>query len=216
MKLYHYSKERHSTLLTKRAASGDRNPSKFDGFKETYNDHISFFFDPIPSKTVGRLFGKEHAVWFPGNVLYEYVIDTNQFENDIFYHVVESAKKTAYLDEFSITHDWVEDNPATLALWKKEILERSIKWGEIGKSLAGLNHQIKLHLGTTEAAYLNAFKRDDWEDGKHRYASNVPHLMIYPRRGEVIYEKISRLVIGNDRRVGVAPFDPLPSKLLSW
>lgn len=212
MKLYHYSKEQYPILLTKRAAGGDRTPTRFDGYKESYNDHISFFFDPIPSKTVAKLFGRDHAVWYPGSVLYEYTIDTDQFERDLFYHVVESAKKTAYLDEFSTEHSWETDHPATLALWEKEILPRLVQWGEIGKSLAGLHKQIRLHQGTTEAAYLAARKRPDWADGKHRYASNVPHLMLYPRAGEARYGAVNRITIGSDLRTPVAMNKPTSFK----
>lgn len=208
MKLYHYSSEFWPELKTRRVsgiASNDeiRAADNSAAQKEShgsYIDHISFFFDPIPSKLLAELFGDGHRSWFKGNVLYEYVIDVDTLEAVIPYHVVESEARTKFMDYFVEKHNWVDDDPVLLKLYLKELKRLEISWGEFGVGLTRLKRQIERKRGKTEAAYLAASKRPDFEDGKQRYASNVPHLMIYPSGGIVSWESVNKVVIGSDKR----------------
>lgn len=197
MNLYHYSAEQYPVLKTRRKL-GLQPPKQVRD--SSYLDHISFFFDPIPSKTLSLIFGKNHPFWFEGNVIYEHVVDVSDLDKDVRFHVVESKQRTELLDQFAEENNWVKDDPALLAKWL--ILERrkNIEWGEIGYSRAGLEKQIKQHVGGTELAYIAASSRDDFEHGRNKYAASVPHLMIYPRSGEIPVRKVFKLKIGDDHR----------------
>ena len=164
-----------------------------------YCDHISFFFEPIPSKLLGELFSN-HPVWFKDNSLYEYVIDVDKLPSVIPYHVVESVKKTALYDKFCLEKNWVEDDPKLLQEW--EVLEdtKAREWGEKGKSRAQLLKQIAAHQGIIAEAYRKAVVRDDFEWNKTKYAANVPHLMLYPPSGKIIPSEVKGITIGFDSR----------------
>lgn len=210
MHLYHYSTTQYPELLTRRAAGASkkeiresekqRDRYKFIG---AYVDHISFFFDPIPSRTLADIFKDGHHTWYRGNVLFEYVIDVDQFEADIGYAVMESLKKTSFMDQFIKEHNWVEDDPMLLAKYLKELDALSYQWGEQGYSLAGLKRQIELNVGKTKGTFLEASRREDFEEGRQRYATNVPHVMLYPKSGRANYSILNRLTIGSDTRTAL-------------
>lgn len=208
MILYHYSKELYPELLTK-AQSGSMTPiqiklarqeSRRKGYLDwPYCDHISFFFEPIPSQLLGELF-KGHPVWFKGNNLYEYLIDVSKLPLEIPYHVVESVKKTALYDKFSLEKNWVEDDPELLEEWQILEDEKAREWGEKGNRRDALIKQIVANQGIIEEAYRTAVQREDFVYNKTKYAANVPHLMLYPPTGRVTPLKIRALTIGYDRR----------------
>lgn len=211
MNLYHYSKELYPELLTK-AQSGSMTPfqiklarmeSRKKGWLDLpYCDHISFFFEPIPSKLLSELF-TGHPVWFKGNPLYEYVIDLNKLPQEIPYHVVESVKKTALYDKFCIEKNWVEDDPKLLEEWMILEDEKARGWGEKGNSRNALVKQVFAHQGIIEDTYRAAVKREDFVYNKTKYAANVPHLMLYPPTGSIVPSKINGVTIGFDRRRSV-------------
>lgn len=209
-RLYHYSSVRYPELLTKRqsGATADeirKSEKQRDrlGLIGAYVDHISFFFDPIPSKTLADIFKNDHHTWYKGNVLFEYVIDVSQFDPELGYAVMESRRKTAFMDKFVEEHNWVEDDPVLLAKYLKELNELSVKWGEVGHSLDGLRQQMALNLGGTKQAYIDASKRPDFEEGRQRYATNVPHVMVYPKAGRASFVELNRFTIGSDTRTPV-------------
>ncbi|MNI29819.1 hypothetical protein D3C76_89690 [compost metagenome] len=219
MKLYHYAKTRFPELLTKRLSGAsaeeirksEKQRDKY-GFIGAYVDHISFFFDPIPSKTLGDIFKNDHSTWYRGNTLYEYVIDLGQFESDLGYAVMESRNKTAFMDQFIAEHNWVDDDPVLLAKYLKELAVLEAKWGEVGHSLSKLKQQVALNVGKTQQAYLDAAARADFEEGRHRYATNVPHLMLYPRSGKAQYSELNQVTIGSDTRTPILRAKPASFK----
>lgn len=219
MFIYHYSKELHPTLLTRRAqgvsaeeiSNSEKQAVKF-GLEGPYVDHLSFFFDPIPSVALARIFkDAEHKVWYKGNALYEYVIDTQQFDPKILYRVVESVKKTAHMDKFVKDNNWVDDDPELLLKYLAEINRLQRQWGELGESLSGLENQIRIHGGSTHQAFTAASRRPDFDEVKQKYAANVPHLMIYPKTGKAQVTAVNRLTIGSDIRQSIRR--PVPSSL---
>jgi len=219
MKLYHYSKARFPELLTKRLSGASaeeirKSEKQRDrhGFIGAYVDHISFFFDPIPSKTLADIFKNDHHTWYRGNALFEYVVDVNQFEVDVPFSVVESRNKTAFMDKFIEEHNWVEDDPVLLAKYLKELAKLEVEWGELGHSLSGLKKQIAKNKGGTKQAYLDAAARADFEEGRQRYATNVPHVMVYPKSGRAAFSELNRLIIGNDTRTPVVRANPASFK----
>lgn len=220
MLIYHYSKELYSRLLTRRANGADqeeitRSEEQAERLKleAPYIDHISFFFDPIPSVVVEEVFRDVgHATWYKGSTLYEYVIDTRQFQSDVLYRVVESRRKTEHMDQFIVKHNWTTDDPKLLRLWINEIEALQRKWGELGNSRDGLERQCRLNAGCTAEAFILARSRPDFDDGKYKYAANVPHLMVYPEGGKVAISKTNRVVIGSNTRTPVKAQVPARTK----
>lgn len=216
MRLYHYAPDRFASLQTRRKsglASADEIKRSEESAKKylsegAYVDHISFFFDPIPSKTLANIYGPTHRAWAKGTKLFEYVVEVSALGHDVLYRVVESARKTAFLDKFSEDNNWENDDPAVLMKYIKEINTLQRKWGELGTGLVSLERQIALNVGKTEQAYVIASQREDFEWGREKYAANVPHLMTYPASGEVVISSISSLVMGNDTRTPVKSTQP--------
>lgn len=203
MKLYHYSDTHYDVLLTRRM-TGQAAP---EGVKvsDDYLDHISFFFDPIPSKILPEVFSKGHPFWYTGHRIYEHIIDVNELEDGIRFHVVESLMKTKLLDEFSEEHNWVDDDPILLRKWENLIAGETLKAGEAGRSRTRLKIQISKNTGITASCFIAASQRDDFHYGYNKYAANVPHLMLYPEGGKIIVREVNELKIGSDFRKKVFP-----------
>lgn len=205
MNLYHYSKEQHDTLKTKRA-SGKATPEEIIKSEKSaqrilmpgtaYVDHISFFFDPIPSEILGNLYGKGHPAWFEGNELYEYVVRIDSLPEKLLYEVVESEREVAALDKFVKDHNWVDDDPVLLRKWFAFILREKVKWGEYGNDRSKLALQAKKNAGNLSTNFLKAVQRDDFKENFTKYAASVPHLMCYPATGMIQYELMNLVVIG--------------------
>lgn len=214
MKLYHYAANPFEYLKTKRLQGG----MTADQIKEAevrsqrlgtiapYIDHISFFFDPLPMTLLAEIFkvnGKykePHRVWVKGNVLYEHVIETDSLDPHCLWEVVESLKSIAFFDDFVEKHNWVDDDPAILKLYLEKAKENAIAWGERGNGLPGLMRQIKANQNVTEKAYQAAWRRQDFAENRMKYAASVPHLMFYPRGGEVPVSQINKVTVGNAKR----------------
>jgi len=199
MKLYHYSDAQYVQLQSRRV-SGLPGPP---GVKvsDDYFDHISFFFDPIPSKLMPDIFDKGHPFWYKGHKLYEHVIDVDDLEDKFSFRVVESARKTELLDEFSKEHNWEDGDPRTLVLWNAELFKMQRKYGEVGHSKAEFKAFLKtLSRGTTKFGYLAAKARPDFDWGYNKYAANVPHVMLYPSTGIIPVKEVYELTIGQDQR----------------
>lgn len=214
MKLYHYSTERFAVLLTRRTQGTltqkeleeAETRSRRMGTIAPYVDHISFFFDPLPLELLASIFRptsefkEEHPVWFKGNQLFEHVVEVETLNPNCAWEVVESFKKTKFLDDFSDKHNWVDDNPELLRLYLVEAKKNAVAWGEEGHGLQGLLKQIKLNTGVTERAYQQARARDDFGWGRMKYAANVPHLMFYPEAGKVAVAYTNKVTVGTASR----------------
>lgn len=212
MHIYHYSPLLFDTLQTKRKR-GVATPEEIQRAKTQaarilqpgalYVDHLSFFFEPIPSEILHLVYGKEHPVWFFGNTLYEYKVDATKIPARSLYEVVESSREVAALDKFVIDNSWFDDDPKLLKKWFVFILAEKIKWGEYGNDHNKLLSQIKRGKGTLEEDFFKAAKRDDFKENFKKYAASVPHLMLYPVGGEVAPIEINQVVIGSRLRTKV-------------
>ena len=204
MKLYHYSKDLYDVLKTKAAVGGltkeqikeSNDHAIYRHDPGAYIDHISFLFDPIPLKLLGEIYEDKNPVWFNGNKLNEYIVDTSQFEKDILYRIVETPACIKMLD--SITgKDW--ENDSFKRNYFKQRYDTQIELSEIGNSKFELEKQITKFHGKTEHFYLLASKRKDFQDNITKYAANVPHVKLYPKFGIVKISSVSKVVIGEDR-----------------
>lgn len=201
MKLYHYSTAQYPVLLTRRK-TGQPTPEGVN-VSDNYLDHISFFFDPIPSRIMPEVFSKGHHFWFAGNRIFEHVIEVNELEDNIRYLVVESKREDELWNR-SMQRKFKKaegkDRERLLKEWHDLIASEKIRWGESGSGRHELKKQIRKNMGSTSLSYIAASTRDDFEDGYNKYAANVPHLMIYPSEGEVPVREVFELKIGSDYR----------------
>lgn len=214
MLLYHYSKNRYDRLETRRLTQS-HTPSELkeisywtDQFNRIgdYIDHISFFFDPIPSKLLPNIFPSDHATWFKRNDLYEYVIDTDDLEHPFAYDIVETPKEQQILD----STEWIPDSLEFTTKYIRDQEERKRKNGEVGTDLSTFLKQIRLYKGKTKDFYVKAARRGDRKHNEYKYASGVPHVMLYPNDGFVEFRTINRVTIGYDRRTEVFKKRTLP------
>ena len=202
--LYHYSAEPHWQLMTRRKLGIPKEEivkaeahAKKLGLEGAYVDHISFFFDPIPTKLLPQIYGDQHRAWAKGTRLYEHTVDVSTLDSQILYRVVESAACTKLAYGFPWpAHDDLETLLRFLAMTDK--LQR--KNGELGIDRKELERQILVHKGHTTANFILASERTDFNDGREKYAANVPHLMIYPTSGEIKVDTISAITMGSSTR----------------
>lgn len=200
--LYHYAAEPYDELRTRRAqgtltstqvAAGKRH-AEFRRDPAPYYDHISFFSRPLPLSTVGRLYrGKGNALWNPGQVLYEHVVDTNDL-GDVPFKIVESPTDVAELDK------WPGDDAdpeAKRRFFARRAL-RKLRSGEAGNTQQVLDKALG-RIGALAPAYRAATRsfvsQEDWD----RYATAVPHVQVYPRDGSVhLARPPRRVVVGGE------------------
>lgn len=214
MYIYHYSSEPRFSIKTKRAsgaavpeeiAKSEAN-AKRHSFIGAYVDHISFFCDPIPSTKLPAIYGEDHQAWRNGNVLYEHLVDVSTLEKNIAFTLVESHREWDEFHRFAKKNGWTGDDPELLAKWYKHIKDKRKTWGEEGKDLKLLEKQVRAHSGRLLNDFVDASMREDFEEGRMKYAANVPHLMLYPKDGVIVPEKISKVVMGSAARIPIYGF----------
>ena len=203
MKLYHYNKTPIDTLKTKRVQGQvstqeiqeAENYAKLFQLPGSYIDHLSFFFDPIPSVLLGSLYGDFHSIWWNGNTIVEHVIDTEDLDPHLIYRVVESPEKLAYLDSLE-----QREGDEWLINYYVGLNAIQLQNGELGSTRDNLEHQIRVFQGRTAFFYAQAKTRGDWEANKMKYAACVPHLMLYPDSGIIPIREWHQVTIGSEER----------------
>lgn len=182
MNLYHYNKQAFPILKT---LEKQGTTLEVEG-TPNYGKHISFFLEPIPYEFLGTIFGKDHHIWFPGNVVQEHTVVVKDI-GGFTYSLVESPEKTVLFYDENISE----------SLYIKKLTE-TIKEnnyeGNDPKVLEKL--QIKLK-GTTREFYAKLPGRPNFEKIKNKYAPTVPHLMIYPESGIAPVRLHKQIKIGN-------------------
>lgn len=225
MYLYHYSKELYPVLTTRlcrvdRSLSAKeitkaKNDAQLYGTPGSYFESISFFFDPIPLTMIGGHFNNDHHTWFNGNKLIEYIVDTANLESNIVYNIVETPADFKAMNSIN-WNDPKANTDAFFILYMQGKNTRKFKSGEQGRGVANLVKHAKQFVGGTERAYLanKKLSKKEQENFKNMYAANVPHVMLYPKKGKIKYTKASHVVVGrvateNSKSV-------LPVSLSSW
>lgn len=200
MKLYHYSKKKLSELLTRElqgvVTEEERKDPDMVRIPGPYYDHVSLFFDPIPSEILGDIFPSNHHAWATGNELVEHVVDANKLL-PYAWSIVESPLKTFFFDHIP----WL-DNETYQEVWLKTRLILSRMKGDEGEDLPKLLKAIKRYQNTTRDAYLKLSRRADKDSHTSRYASLVPHLMVYTHHA-IPVDKVNRIVIGSSKRTAL-------------
>jgi hypothetical protein len=196
--LYHYAAEPYDELRTRRAqgvltsaqVSAGQRHAEFRKDPAPYYDHISFFSRPLPLATIGALYqGKGNALWNPGQVLYEHVVDSRDL-GDVPFKVVETPADVAELDK------WPGDDAdpdAKRRFFARRAL-RKLRSGETGDTQQVLDKALG-RIGSLADAYRSATSSfssaEDWK----RYATAVPHVQVYPRDGAVHLARPPRRVV---------------------
>lgn len=196
MLIYHYAAKPFRTLLTLRQQGVKENIADPSG-PHPYIDHISFFVDPVPVEIMGFLFsGMDHRVWRAGNTLYQHVVDTRRI-GPFDYMLVETPLDYRFMDE-----RW----PADIELSKTErekyfadLYKEKRQQGLIGSGALELEKAASSFVGGTRTAFINRSRVNDESEMK-RYATGVPHVLVYPRGGKVVTIATPEPVkIGNSR-----------------
>lgn len=194
--LYHYAAAKHPILKT-RMLSSPPTPTEIKKAEErtkvnldpgTYYEHISFFFEPVPLDLVGKTFGKDHPFWYPGHEIYEHTIPIDTLP-DFKYRIVE----TPLANELFYKTDW--DKEVDMAEYFKKLYDVQKQHGEIGESRSTFISTAQHLKGTVRKAYEELPKRPNWEELKSKYAATVPHVMLYPKGGEVIVAEIKAVKV---------------------
>ena len=199
MKLYHYSKNKYDVLkslaaqdnLTAKEKREFEEEAKLIGLPIPYHKQISFFFDPIPLDIIADLFKGKNDVWKMGTELFQYEVDVNSLEPDIWFLIAESPEITKFLDSIN----W-QDGREFLIKVKREKIKKQIELGEIGQGLPNLIKHIQRYKGMTRYYYIQASKRKDFEEYIHLYAAFVPHVMLVPKSGIIKYNRMTKVVVG--------------------
>lgn len=188
MKLYHYANSRFNDLRTlekQRAITDEEKQKALDyALKENkpgfYYEHVSFFFEPIPLDKLSGIFPKDHAVWFSGNEIFQYAVESKHI-GDFKYEIVEFPEKTElyYDDDLSISD---------YHLKLKEAIEAN---HYIGHNQNEFEKAARHLVGQTERYFLGIKKRPNYDEIKYKYAATVPHVMLYPDKGIIKYDDIS-------------------------
>lgn len=207
MYLYHYSKELYPALTTRllranktlssKEVDKEKQDAEFHDNPGSYFESISFFFDPIPLAMIGEHFNNDHHTWFNGKNLVEYIVDTATLESDILYNIVETPADFKAMNSVN-WGDPKTDTDEFFTLYMRGKNARKLKSGEQGKGVANLVKHARQFVGGTEKAYLanKRLSKEDQESIKGKYAANVPHVMLYPKKGKIKYISTLPVVVG--------------------
>lgn len=199
MLLYHYSKDKFSSLKTVekqrkiKPIEIQKAHEDFLDFEKKYGiqrpgyyyEHISFFFEKIPLD-IYKYFPKDHSVWVKGNKLYEYTIDSKSIKH-FGYELVESPEKIKLYYNDDITLD--EYFKRMGMLYERERY--------IGKDNDMFEKVVKYNkLAEVQNTYFTLLKdRPNYNEIKYKYAATVPHVMLYPVLGEIKPIEIKQIIL---------------------
>ena len=191
-KFYHYSKQRYSLLKSINAQKG-MGLTKIIQYKEinniNYKDNISLFIDPIPLDIIGSLY-KNHPFWYKGNEIYEHEIITTDIPDELFYWIVETPKRWAFWNNHIASKN--PDNDILFDRYLKELFIYLSKIGEMGYNKNELIFKTKDFVGTTKDFYKKSAEKDPTTK---LYAPFVPHVMVYPKGGEIKVNNICKVIV---------------------
>lgn len=207
-KLYHYSSESRDKLKCLALQVKD-NPDDFtDEVKKEiaklddwyvkgkhelpYSGHISLHIDPLPVDLILEHFPKE-SPYFKLDVIYEHVIYVDKLEPALPWQIVESKS-----DNFIFNHllsDTLYDNVSAykkLYHRSKGIIGRLL--GQKGTGNIALLESLKEYKGKIRNYFFRWMDSKDFQSSaKRQYATGVPHVFIYPKRGYVVPKSVKEI-----------------------
>ncbi len=199
MKLYHYNSKKLKTVKSRAALDLDKPEAATEGVEGdpfNYIKSTSWFMEPIPRDLPSILHG-EHEYWKPGIVLYEHIIDINDLPDDVYYHLVESHARTELMNK----QPWDRvsgDRGSLRSKLIRELDDLELKLGLKGQGRDNLKEIIR----TTPRDIRKDYKAlyDTWVKEQdpglmRRYASGVPHLMLYVDMTPIPVRKVNRVIL---------------------
>lgn len=185
--LYHYSGSKYDILLTRKRQGIPKPDVVLQTSQEIkpgdYTEHISFFVDPAPLDILSKVYRK-HDVWHKGNILYEHTVDL-ALVGDFKYHFVETPEKIQLLFDDSVS----------VLEYYNQLNKINKNKHYIGASLDEFMYPYNSFKGTTRDYILKAPSYPNWESNRHKYAACVPHVMLYPKTGEVTVSSVKQVTI---------------------
>ena len=186
--IYHYASQRFDSLKTRKLQGIKESNPPLTNTGEirpgTYEEHISFFIDPVPLRLMGLVYGKDHPVWHSGSVLYEHRVNLAAVSG-FKYHFVETPEKIKLLFDDSIDTE--------------EYYSRLNKVNQtqayVGEDLTKFMQPYSRLKGKTERYILRASTYPKWESNRLKYAACVPHVMLYPKSGVVVPEVVNKVKV---------------------
>ncbi len=201
MLLYHYAGAPYTSLRTlKHRDPAYKDERTFDRHEPgSYGEHISFFLEPAPLDILGKLYSDvRHSLWVEGKTVYEHIVQSSNILSFSFM-LVETPFDYAFMDEH-----WPVDAVFTDAekeSYFKELAKQKQRRGLVGNGNSAFERTAKQFLGKTRQAFISRAAVNNQED-KMRYATGVPHVMLYPKPGEVkLLRPPVSYVIGQKRTV---------------
>lgn len=205
MNLYHYSENKikiiESLRAGKRDVTGERLKLDPTGTLPPYSTSISFFLSPIPDN-LPEILDFKHSFWQPKKI-YQYVVNSNDLPEDVIFYIAETPERSKYINNF----DW---NKASNPEIRKKFMEKIRAWevdqGLIGQGLSDFNKKASKYMGDLSTYYKRAYslskKENDLESFFSKYASYVPHVMLYHEDFKIPDFK-SSLIILKDAKINL-------------
>lgn len=190
MILYHYNVNPLDDIRSLKL----QNKTSAKEWSENYSSSVSFFFEPIPLDLPSIFDGKSKQ-WISGSKLYEHLIDVDDIEEDIKFHITETPDKTKLL---YYKQDWskVKKGNGLRDKYLQEIEDMEIKKGYRGQ---GLNNFVKVAQPFKKGIrqhYINASVLAKCEPLIYDlYAGTIPHVMMFPTKPILVKEsKLIKLI----------------------
>lgn len=188
MFLYHYGAAGYKALKTLEAQRPVTQAERKEALQKLeeiwynvppgpYYQHISFLFDPI-STDHWKYFNRSHPVWNKGTILTEYVVDTSQI-GEFKWMIVETPE---------ITEPRRDETVSDEDFRKLYIRVNQAKY--VGSGSGALEKASREFVGHQKEYLKIASKLNP---DSMRYAADVPHVMLYPKEGMVLFESQRRI-----------------------
>lgn len=216
MKLYHYNTKRLNEVKSRAALDMDKPDNATDGDEGdpfNYVKSTSWFMEPIP-KDLPAILHNKHEFWRPGKVLYEHVINLDDLPSDVYYHLVESHERARFVDKQP--WDRVSKDRGTLRTkLMSELTDFEVESGRRGRGRENLRNIIQKTPHDIRKDYRALF--DSWltdpERGKmQRYASGVPHVMLYVDQYIIPVRKVNKITL-TGQKTSLESFDNISLRL---
>lgn len=191
--LYHFSKEKYSSLLSlgEQIKRGNWKESEklikseksieYESLPYKYREHISLFFTIPPLDIIKEKYDPEN--FFNTYPYYQYEIDINKI-NLKYFEVMESTNEQKF---------WDSGKGNTIEEFKK-LRKIKLNNGDAGYDIKSLKKCMIKYKNNIDQYYESFIRRSDYYNlTKEYYAIYIPHLFIFPTDGEIIVKKITKI-----------------------
>lgn len=209
MNLYHYSKERYDILKSLKRQGTYTEEEELDWVARwrdiegvaPYHYNISCFCGPINVKQLVSLFPKgfTHPFWRSDTTYYEHVISIDDIPKGTPFMFVETPADTEHL---LATPPEAFERESFVKQYLRDKMRRKRLTGEIydGENKTKFNYSELFERQIRKFSNVDAFITTKYSNKKYqefvkdgKYASCVPHVMLYPEFGELRVSNINKV-----------------------